>query len=128
MRRYNFWRLRPSAFAAFDSLKRAPWRASSNHLALHPVPQCRQADRDDVPPVVEILTDPPLPNRPLEIAVGRCDDPGICAKNARPTKAVGFALLQDSKELRLRRGAHFRHFVEKQRAARGHFRLGSGLL
>ena len=78
----------------------------------------READRDDVQPVVEIVAEAPIAHQRLDRSRRR-----VAADDARPrgwvlgADARELLLLEDSQELRLDREVEVAHLVEEERRA-----------
>src|SRR5206468_2288234 len=72
------------------------------------------ADVEHLEPVVEVLAKIAALDRLAQIAIRRRDDPHVRLLQPCPAESLEFPLLQNAQELRLRRRAHFAHFVEKQ--------------
>src|SRR6185436_15623055 len=81
--------------------------------------QRRQADLEDVEPVVEILTKLVALHGRREIPIGGRDDPHVRLERPRAAQTLEFTLLQNAQELRLERQIQFSDFVEKEQAAGG---------
>src|SRR5256886_9791691 len=77
-----------------------------------------QADRDYGQPVIQILADPPLFDRFVQVAVGGGDEPHVNRDGAGPAQPLDLTLLCGTQDLRLQREAHVDDFIEKHRAAR----------
>ena len=77
----------------------------------------READRDDVESVEEILAERALRDQLLQIAVRRCDEADVDAHRLDPADALELALLERAKELHLHLDGDLADLVEEQRAA-----------
>ena len=72
------------------------------HVGL-PLAQRRHEDREDVEPVVEVLAERAGGDRPLEVLVGRGDQPHVGLDGLGAADALELALLQHAQQLHLRR-------------------------
>src|SRR5581483_11143821 len=90
---------------------------------LAPLAQRGQPDRDDVDPVVEILAEPPLLHRALEIHVGGRDQPERRLDWLGAANALDLPLLDRAQELRLQIEPQVADLVEEQRAIRRQLEL-----
>ena len=95
---------------------------------LDPLPQRRHAELDDVEPVVEVLAEATLQDRPLQILVGGGDDPHVHAHHALAAHAREVAVLQHVQELGLQRRMQVADLVEEDRALVGRLELADLLL
>src|SRR4029077_18639558 len=76
--------------------------------------QGRNADIEDLQPVKQVLPEAAVRDRPLQVTVARGNHADIGFDGPRATESLKLPLLQDTKQLRLGRAAHFAHFVEEQ--------------
>src|SRR6202171_4228330 len=76
--------------------------------------QGRNADIEDLQPIKQILPEAAVRDRRLQITVARSNHADIRLDGPRATESLKLPLLQDTKQLRLGRAAHFAHFVEEQ--------------
>ena len=90
--------------------------------------QRRHADRDDVDAVEEILAEPPVLHRLLEIDVGRDDEPEVGLDRLGAADALDLALLDRAQQLGLQVEAQVADLVEEQRAAGRELELAELLL
>src|SRR4029079_12299142 len=79
----------------------------------------RQADREHVEPVVQLLAELAVLDPLLEVEDGRADQPDIDLDGLRPPDALELALLQRAQELDLDLDRQVADLVEEQRAAVG---------
>ena len=82
---------------------------------LQPTPKTegRDEDRDDLEPVVEVFPEPPLPHRPLEVAVRRGEHPDVDPDVAGAAHAAERLLLEKPEHLRLEGEPHVPDLVEE---------------
>jgi len=90
---------------------------------LPPLGERRDADREHLEAVEEILADAALGDRLLEVDVGRGDDAQVRAQRLRAAERGVLLRLQEVEELRLRRVRELADLVEEERAALGAFDL-----
>ena len=81
-----------------------------------PLAQRRQLHRNHVEPVEQILAERAVRDHPVEIGVGRGDDPHVDLDGVRVADPLELALLQHPQQLRLQRRAHRPDLVEEERA------------
>ena len=81
--------------------------------------QCRQADRNHVDPIVEILPELPVGDHLAEIAVGGRDDADVGLDLVGAPHPPELPFLQDPQDLHLQHRAHLADFVEEDRALVG---------
>ena len=90
------------------------------HVGL-PLAQRRDEDREDVEAVEQVLAEAALLDRPLEILVGRGNQPDVGLQRLVAAEALELPLLQDAQQLDLRRQLHVANLVEEQRPSLGQF-------
>src|SRR5205814_2928114 len=78
--------------------------------------QRRQADRHDIESIKQILPEQSLPDRLSKVSVGGRNDPHIRADRRTAADGRVFALLQHTKQSRLRIGWHVADLIEEQGA------------
>src|SRR6266487_5194606 len=83
--------------------------------------QWRHEQFEYVDPVKQILTEGPIFNFFFELAVGGTDNPHLNFFICLRADTAELAILQKLKQLRLQRHVKFGNFIEKKRAAMGHF-------
>ena len=71
---------------------------------LAPLGERRDADREHLQAVEEVLAEPALRDRLLQVGVGRGDDPHVRAQRPRAAERVVLLRVQEVEELRLRGG------------------------
>src|SRR5258706_14330631 len=81
--------------------------------------QRRQAQRQDVQPVIKVLAKQPLLNKLSKIAIAGGDDANVGLDRHASADGRVLALLQDAQKSRLRLKRHVADLVEKERAALG---------
>ena len=81
----------------------------------------RNADRNDVQAIEQILAEQTLGDQLPKIAIGRGDDPDIGADRCPAADGHIFPALQHAQKPRLRLKRHVADFVQKQSAAFGLF-------
>ena len=94
-------------------------------MSSRPLAQRRHADRHDAQPIEEILAEPAVGDELVEAAVGRGDDADGDADRLLAADALELAVLQDAKQLGLRRFVQVADFVQKDRAAVGQLELAA---
>jgi hypothetical protein len=72
-------------------------------MSSRPLPQRRERNLDHPDPVVEVLAEPLLPDRPLEVGVRRRDDPHVDRDPPPAAEPLDLPFLEDPQELRLDR-------------------------
>src|SRR6266542_2606464 len=87
----------------------------------------RHVDVDHVEAVVEVVAELPLFDLPLEILVGRADDPDIDLDREIRPEPLDLALLQHAQKLRLRRHRHLADLVEEDRSLVRHLEAATAL-
>src|SRR5581483_2508507 len=92
-----------------------------------PLAQRRNADLDDVEPVIEVLAELVGTHGSLEIAIGGGNEPHIRIDDLLATDARELPVLEHVKELRLQPERHLADLVEEERALIGRLEL-AGLL
>ncbi len=105
-----------AAFLGGEARAKAP-REIGNILAARA--QRRNADREHVEPVKQILAKLPALHLLDQILIGGRDQPDIDAHRPLRADRVDLALLQRAQQLDLQIERQFADFVEKQRAAIG---------
>ena len=81
--------------------------------------QRRHAHGDGVDPEIQILAQPPVAQRRVEIDVGRADQPEVDLDHPLAADRPVLALLQHAQQLGLQKRRHLADLVEHQRAAAG---------
>ena len=89
------------------------------HQIVAPLGEGRKPDGHHREPVVEVLAEPPLGDRLLEVAVRRGDQAHVHGDRLPAADPFDLALLDGAEDLGLERETHVRHFVQEQRAADG---------
>ena len=84
-------------------------------------PQRRQADRESVDAVIQVLTEPALAHEHVERAIGGGDQAEVDVDGAIAAEALKAALFEHAQQFRLRHQRHVAHFIEEQRPAIGEF-------
>ena len=84
---------------------------------LEPVAERRHPDRDDVDPVIQVLPEPPVLDRLLQIDVGRDDQAEVGLDWLGSADPLDFPLLNRAQQLGLEIEPQVADFVEEQRAA-----------
>src|SRR5213594_4982781 len=84
---------------------------------LAPLGERRDADRQHLQSVEEVLAEAALGDRVLEVEVGRRDDAHVRALRLRAAERVVLLRLQEMEELRLRGMRELADLVEEERAA-----------
>ena len=82
--------------------------------------QRRHPQRDGVDAEIEILAQPPVAQRRVEIDVGRADQPEVDVDDPVAADRPVLALLQHAQQLGLQVRRHLADLVEQQRAALRH--------
>src|SRR5205807_4164789 len=90
---------------------------------LAPLSKRRHGERDDVETIVEVLTKCALTDGFFEVSVGRGNQSDINLERARPTDALELSLLKHAQQFGLQERRHLADFIQKERAAVGHFEL-----
>ena len=83
---------------------------------LGPLSQGWHQKRQDVDPVVEVLTEAPLRDLLFDVLVGRGDDPNVHSDQLVAPDPLQLPLLQDPQKLRLHLGSGVPDLVHEQRA------------
>src|SRR3989442_12327506 len=78
--------------------------------------QWRNADGENIQPVVEVASKLPLFDHPLQVTVGRSYQPNVDFLGPCASQALEFSLLQDTQELWMKFQRDITDFVQKQRA------------
>ena len=86
---------------------------------LAPIAQRRDLDRDHVEAVEEVFAESPFGDARPQVAVGRGDDADVDLERLVAADALERPLLQEAKELHLRRRRDLADLVEEERAAVG---------
>ncbi len=84
---------------------------------LDPLTQRRNLDRKDRQTVIEVLPEPAVLDRFLEIDVRRGDDADIGLDDLFAADPCKLSVLQNAKQIDLRRQRHLADFIEEKRAA-----------
>ena len=84
---------------------------------LAPPPQRRNADREHVQPIEQILAEAALAHQLDEVAVGGGNDAHVNLDGLASADRIDLAMLDGAQELRLGRVRQFADFVEKEGAA-----------
>ena len=79
--------------------------------------QRRDADREDVEPVEEILAEAPGGDGAPQVAIGRGDEPRVDLDRRLAAHAAEAPFLQDTQQPRLQLQRHLADLVEEDRAA-----------
>ncbi len=89
-------------------------------MSCAPRAQRRQLQADHIQPVEQVLAEPALAHRLLQVHIGRRNDPHIHLDLLRPAQMHKPPVLQHAQDLRLHIHPHRANLVEKQRAAVRH--------
>ena len=84
-------------------------------------PQRRNADRDYIEPVIQILAEGAVRNLLLQIAVGRGDKTDVEVYRLGAADPGDFFGLDGAQQLHLQIHGHVADFIEEQGTAVGHF-------
>ena len=93
-----------------------------DHGPFGPIPERRDFYRNDIETIKEVLSEPPLTHRILEILVRRRDNPDIDINGLRPADPLEGALLQHPEKLHLKNSRHFADFIEEYGPSIGEFK------
>ena len=78
-----------------------------------PFPERRDHQRDDLDPIIEVLTESPLFDRPFQVLVRRCDDPDVNLRRALGSDLHHFAFLEGPQEFDLQSQGHLADLVQE---------------
>src|SRR4030043_497618 len=78
-----------------------------------PLSQRGEGDRDDVEPIVQILSEKSFLNRLFQIPMGGGDHPDIGLEALVGSQTLEFFVLQDSQKFHLGAGREVSNFIEK---------------
>ena len=81
--------------------------------------QWRNADGENVQPVIQISTELAVPYRLLQVAIGGCDDPHVDRHALRAAQPFEPAVLKHAQQLRLQIDGELSDLIEEQRGAIG---------
>ena len=90
------------------------------HDVFNAVPQRRDIEVDHIDAVKQVLTELPVGNCALQVAVGRRDDSNVSGRlDALRSHSVDFAVLEKPQKKRLHAERHLADFVHEDGAAVG---------
>src|SRR5205085_12609325 len=87
------------------------------------LPERRHGERDDVEAIVEVWTECALTDGFFEVSVGRANQSDINLERACAADALELSLLKHAQQFGLQERGHLADFIQKERAAVGHFEL-----